>query len=501
MRKTYKKLICLCAVLVFCLSLIPVTAFAQDPFTGVAIGITGSSGAGLFGSMAAASGINISYTSDPVNDAMWNKLNPDSVYFNGEKHEASNIGADIYDYINVDIGDWLQAQNDFIKKFVNEYSVIDNDSGSITTERSVNGVPLSTQLGINNFGNPSVNDYISNYGLGYFTFRITAINGNTCYYTLYNTYNNTTTQVYQGNASIGQLENMTYYTILSRSNFIIYANFYINNTPWHNKGLENLPVTPASNISYTSSNVNTAVFNGYGSAKVKIPSGTLQSGWTIDDFCQELNNIWSNGNEYTIIIEDGYTPVPPTPIPIPTTSLGDVPADEWMDFYGQRVLDNQDDIINNVNDIPGLINDTNDYLENIDQNVDEATETLESIDTNIGVGNGILGGIRTVINNIASDISSIKQGILDLINEIVLATENLIAGILNQIPVVFGVIFTPFKQASSIWHYVVEWVQSISAPFSWIRTVATGTSYYIILPVYASLAGTVVLAFFKRFGR
>ena len=77
MNRTYKIItaISLCAVLIFCICTFSITAFAQDPFTGIAIGgLGGASGAGLFGSMAAASGVNIEYTSDPVNDAMWNKL-------------------------------------------------------------------------------------------------------------------------------------------------------------------------------------------------------------------------------------------------------------------------------------------------------------------------------------------------------------------------------------------------------------------------------------------
>ena len=120
MRKTYKKTIAMCAILIFALSQLPITAFAQDPFTGLAIGgLTGTSAGGLFGAMAGMSGVSISYSnSDPVGDAMWNKLNSESVYFTGTKHEATNIGEDVYDYITVDIGDWLDAQSDFISNFI-----------------------------------------------------------------------------------------------------------------------------------------------------------------------------------------------------------------------------------------------------------------------------------------------------------------------------------------------------------------------------------------------
>ena len=145
MRKTYKSVFCLCAVLVFCLSFIPVTAFAQDPFTSIAVGgLNGASGAGLFGSMASASGVNIGYTSDPVNDAMWNKLNPDSVYFTGEKHEADPLTDpdDIYDYIQVDIGDWLDAQSDFIINYIQTNNVQDNSSGVVPVTDAWRGIQL-----------------------------------------------------------------------------------------------------------------------------------------------------------------------------------------------------------------------------------------------------------------------------------------------------------------------------------------------------------------------
>lgn len=506
MRKTYKKILCLCAVLVFCLTLIPVSALAQDPFTGIAIGgLGGLSGAGLFGSMASATGVDIAYTSDPVNDAMWNKLNPDSVYFSGEKHEASNIGEDIYDYINVDIGDWLNAQSDFIVNFITTNNIQDNDTGSVISPNSFNGIPLYKFI-----NNRYFSDFLDTQVLPtqydtpvtflYDGIKVTVVRPlNTSSYTITFYYNDVIISSYTINA--GMRLGKTYNLVLGQGGgtevFIKIVDSDYNNS---SQSGQIGTITNSSNINYTSNTINENIFDGYNSAKVKIPSGSLSTGWTVEDFLEKINDLWLNGEEDTIIIENGgETPVPPTPIP--TTPLGDVPSDEWMDFYGQHVIDNQEALNETVNDIPGLINNTNDTLDNIDQNIEDSTETLESIDTNIGVGNGILGGIRTIINNIASDISSIKQGVLDLINEIVLASENLIAGILNQIPVVFGVIFTPFKQASSIWHYVVEWVQSISAPFSWIRTVATGTSYYIILPVYASLAGTVVLAFFKRFGR
>ena len=142
MRKAIKNIISLSVVLIAGLNFI-VPAFAQDPFTGIAVGgLSGASGAGLFGSMSAATGVNINYSSDPVNDAMWNKLNPDSVYFSGVKHEATNIDEDIYDYIQVNIGDWLNAQSDFIVENITQNNIQSNSSGNLTDNTLYyNGVP------------------------------------------------------------------------------------------------------------------------------------------------------------------------------------------------------------------------------------------------------------------------------------------------------------------------------------------------------------------------
>ena len=512
MRRTYKTTIALCAVLVFCLSIIPVQALAQDPFSTIAIGgLTGLSGAGLFGSMAGLSGIDISYTSDPVNDAMWNSINPDSVYFSGEKHEATNIGEDVYDYINVNIRDWLDAQSDFIVNFIRDNNVTDNDSGTAySSTYTYDGLPIpsSGQTDIFDFG-----EGINYIGNGHFDIIENPLHPNMCSISYYNSLGNG-----------GYLWSNTAKTSLPLSVYVTTTRIYYklsDSDRWYSQNIDSNLLTLSGNpITYQSGTVNENVFDNWGSAKVKIPRAIsqLSAGWTVADFLDELNSMWENNLQSSIIVEDGTNP-PVPPVPIPDTPLGEIPTDDWMDVFGQHVLDGQDDLGdklddlignqihegNTVDDIYGLFNDTSEDiiadLDNIDTNIETANDSLSNIDTNIGIGNGILSGIRSVTGTISTTLSSIAESVAELVESVVMATETLIAGILNQIPTVFGVILTPFKTASSIWHYVVEWLASISAPFSWIRTMVGGTSYYIILPVYASLAGTVVLAFFKRFGR
>lgn len=485
------------------------TSFRSNPFTGIAIGgIGGASGAGLFGSMASASGINIGWSqsgSDAM-DAMWNELNPDHVYFSGEKHEADpqTYPEDIWDYITVDLGDWLQAQQDFISNFVTEYNVTDNDSGTISNIVYCNGVPLyldnTTYFG--SYATVGVTVYTTQ------TQEILTPDGYTWKIKTYYNNNVVEWEIWQGST---KLQNA--YSSGQTSGLVRLGYYATTNNPqvWHglqypkgNYGSTIVQVGTKGNtgtINYTSGTINTHVFDGWENAKVKIPHSIsgLTSGWTVPDFTNALTNLWNTGQQGQIVIEDTDQPIPPPPIP--STPLGDTPFDDWVDLWGQGIyqqLENQSDALDLIGS-NGI--DQIEELESIDSNLEDLTGTAESIDTNIGIGNGLLGGIKSAAESAVEFLEGIAEHVEELVEEVVQATETLIAGILNQIPSVFGVIFGPIKQASSIWHYVVEWIQSISAPMSWMWSMASGTSYNIVLPVYASLAGAVVLAFYKRFGK
>lgn len=498
MRKATKTIISFAVVLIAGLNFI-IPALAQDPFTAIAVGgLTGASGAGLFGSMAAMSGINIGWsgaTSDPM-DAMWNVLNPDHVYFSGEKHEATGTGEDVWDYITVDIGDWLDAQSDFIVNFAQTHNVTDNSSGTVTGISRYYDYPFTH----GDYGD-TLGTAVSGgtYSFGPITFHI----GNSAggpglyYYDIASPLTNQSSWTNFGSSFIGSD------IVISKNNRYGYIYIgYVNNGNLTNLFQVDNGFSQGTTIGWTSDTVNTNVFNGWESAKVKIPSSIsqLQTGWTLSDFLNELDRIWSGAGEDNIIIEDsGDTPVPP--VPVPDTPLGEVPFNDWVDLWGQGIyqqLENQSDALDLIGS-NGI--DAIEELESIDTNTEDLVEVAESIDTNIGIGNGILGGIRSLAQSAVNYLEGIAEHVGELVEEIVTGTVTLIAGILNQIPQAFGVIFGPIKQASSIWHYVVEWITSIGAPFQFIWSMASGTSYYVILPVYASLAAAVVLAFFKRFGR
>lgn len=511
MRKTYKKIIALCAVLIFALALIPVQSFAVgDPFTSIAVGgLSGASGAGLFGSMASASGFDISYssgTSIDQADALWNKLNPDNIYFNGNKGQETSIDPitgtpTVYDYISVDIGDWLQAQNDFIDEFVSAYSVTDNSSGSFVGNKSFAGIPLYTRSGNNYSTDLDIGTYPANNASitlsnGLFTCIITRTDPYCNYEFFYNGVSSKSGQTRWGSGS------WTLRLVIYADSNNVKIGVIMDNNSFASLSSNNIgQVSNTFNGTWDSNSINTGVFDGYNAAKVKIPHNSWSpsdpTNWNVAEFLEELTVKTVSDHASDIIIEDDSGPVPP-PVPIPSTPLGDIPTDEWFDLFGLPVLEGQEEIHQDLQDFSS---DVSEGIDDVIGELEDIESDVESIDTNIGIGNGLLGDLKSIGQSIQSTLSSILSGVTDLVQEIVLSTETFIAGLLNSIMGGFGGMFSTMREAFSIWHYVVEWVGSISTVFSWFWSVAGSTSYYIQLPIYASLAGAVVLAFYKRFGK
>lgn len=66
---------------------------------------------------------------------------------------------------------------------------------------------------------------------------------------------------------------------------------------------------------------------------------------------------------------------------------------------------------------------------------------------------------------------------------------------------IFAPILLLLKNALGIWHYVVEWIAYIGTPFAWLLGVFQSAGNGIMLPIYAAIAGAIVIAVYKRFGR
>lgn len=147
---------------------------------------------------------------------------------------------------------------------------------------------------------------------------------------------------------------------------------------------------------------------------------------------------------------------------------------------------------------------------------DTLREALSNISTGIQntlrITSGAIRQALDAIKSVGITIAGTLEAILEGIQDIALSIEGIIESIINaditwfgdivdSVKLPFMPILNTFKQGVSIWHYVVEWLQAISAPFQLFFGVMVGTGSVFVTPIYACIAGTIVLAIYKRFGR
>lgn len=121
--------------------------------------------------------------------------------------------------------------------------------------------------------------------------------------------------------------------------------------------------------------------------------------------------------------------------------------------------------------------------------------------TAYGDGTGVLTDSQ--VQDIISDLlrSIIKDGYAELADE----------GLLNpdpEVPEGPGEVYVPFLpitlpsfnfNLSGIWHYVREWVSSLSSWFATMFTIWSCLPYAMVVPVYATAVVVIVLGVYKRF--
>ena len=161
----------------------------------------------------------------------------------------------------------------------------------------------------------------------------------------------------------------------------------------------------------------------------------------------------------------------PTP-PIPGDTIANTP---WADLVNwlQRILNKLDDILS-----------IRDILSNFKTAFDTAISTIENIFSSI---KSVLDSILDAIQNIAD---SIVNGNADWFSDIVDAIKKPFLPWLNI-----------FKTGVNIWHYVVEWLQSIHEPFVFFFGILNSLGTTFVLPFYAVAAACIVIAIYRRFGR
>lgn len=175
--------------------------------------------------------------------------------------------------------------------------------------------------------------------------------------------------------------------------------------------------------------------------------------------------------------------IPPTPPPIPDTSLGDVPYEDFLDTFGQSVYNK--------------IDETTDAVDTAGQSiVGELEDTQSVIDT---VGQSIVDAIEAVEDKIDSLIDSIA----DVLEAIMTHPLDLFSAWLDRLPEIPAIkdIFDGIKRHVGIWHYVVEWLGCIGTFLAFFIGLFGDVAYCMVVPIYACVAGAICLAFYKRFAR
>lgn len=278
----------------------------------------------------------------------------------------------------------------------------------------------------------------------------------------------------------------------------------------------------SSGIDYISGVINTSVSSGQGldiviphDSSVTFPDGYLN---TFSDIQELLSIINSNLANDSLVSAD-FAPVPivppgPTPTPLPSDTLGGTLYSVWTDDFGTPVLDGLD----GINDTIGLIGDDivdvidtygqsavqaiEDQTDVIDtfgqsaiQAIEDQTDVIDTFGTTVTDAlNNPVSGIKAKLDSIVSSLTNVVENIIEGVKESILGDttkiEGLFAGIIGRLRSAFG-----------IWHYVVEWVGSIGGVLAWVMNTGASINYSVILPVYACIAGGIVLGVYRRFGR
>lgn len=286
------------------------------------------------------------------------------------------------------------------------------------------------------------------------------------------------------------------------------------------------------------------------------PIGVTEDGIYTDSSVVEdtINSITTGAGEDNIILsgkEDFDNPLPPPP-PVPDTTIADTSYstlhDELIDIKNHQahsgsVLENidsgvdvigrsVDNIDQTLTDIEGYVEQgTADIVDSVDTAgqavVDGLSDVEGAIDT---AGQSVvseLGRLRTIFDTIGQSVISLLQGIRTAIGTVVTTITDAVADItdaidglaeqvledietapinvfstaLDVIKLAFAPIIAALKACIGLWHYVVEWVQVTAPVFSTFFGLMSGTSYNMVLPIYAALAGPIVIAIYKRFGK
>lgn len=191
-------------------------------------------------------------------------------------------------------------------------------------------------------------------------------------------------------------------------------------------------------------------------------------------------------NDPNIIIDYDVDPEPTPPVTDPTIAEQKYSV---LDHILQSIKDVLDDILETVENWFDDIKDVlDDILSQITQELSAIKSFLQSIYNTLSTIPSLL---QTLFNDLADKIlQDIEEGPIKLLDKL-----------LDVLRTLFFPILATLKSFLGIWHYVVEWLSNISNPFTWIIGIMAATSSVLMSPIYALIAGIIVIAVYRRFGR
>lgn len=120
---------------------------------------------------------------------------------------------------------------------------------------------------------------------------------------------------------------------------------------------------------------------------------------------------------------------------------------------------------------------------------------VTNLSTQLG---NLINNIQSGFGDTISAMTSLGDAILQ---DIELGPIRVFDKALDLLKSLFASILALVKNAIGIWHYVVDWLVAIAAPFTFFMGCYSAMGNVFMLPIYAVVAGTIVIAVYRRFGR
>lgn len=260
-------------------------------------------------------------------------------------------------------------------------------------------------------------------------------------------------------------------------------------------------------IDYTSETVDTTILNNLPSTAGFEAVFPYNDESDLDSLVKDLADRILSGDTTSVqfqIVDD-----PPAPEPYDQTisdtsySTLNETFNEFKEFFGdiydgitgfqESFGDWVDDVASGWTEVFGdIYSDLHGFKESFGDWVDDVASGWTEIFGDI---------YSTLSGTIADTLSTISSGIQSIVQSIENADFGFVDAFWKNFLAPFNSLFNTIKSHLSIWHYVVEWLASISSVFTFYLGVFSGAGNTFLLPIYACFAGTVVIAVYRRFGK